>query len=169
MKQHSSRKLGSGIQHFRSRQRCAPLLIARAIDALQPWPLLPVTRQCLRDAMMNILQPYIKPRPAFVEFLRTRLAGLRTAKLPSGWSSVQELIASLESMRDIQTVAFQGSAIWAANYYCAMTVVFEADNIELAHVRHCLAAEAASSSPHRRGEAESFLSARRAYLSALLT
>ncbi|KAI9877198.1 MAG: hypothetical protein M1830_004545 [Pleopsidium flavum] len=129
----------------------ASLLIAHAIDALQPWPLLPVTQQCLRDAMVNILQPFIMPSTHPVEFLRTRLAGLRTAKLPSGWSSVEELIASLELIRDIRTVAFQGSAIWAANYYCAMKVVFEANKTELMHVRRCLAAEAASQALRAEG------------------
>lgn len=120
------------------------LHIAHAIDALQPWALLPVTQLAVQDAMTGVLRPFIVRGSDTVDFLRTKLAALQTPRLPSGWSNVNELIQSLDCVVNIPFVAFQGSAVWAANYYCAMDVVFEAENVAMAHVRRCPAADAAS-------------------------
>ncbi len=119
------------------------LLIAHAIDALRPWSLLPVTQQCVSSAMVSVLSPFVTTTPNAIDILRTELSCVQNVQLPPGWKSFTELIESLACIEQIHIVAFQGSSIWAANYKCAMEVVFEADGIKLAHVRRCLAVEAA--------------------------
>lgn len=123
------------------------MLSAYAIDALQPWALLPIAPQHFLEGFADILAPFIVTRKESLGELSTRLrqsppeGPLDSSK--SGWKNVQEQIDALNCIGDIRTEYFCRSSNYCAYYFKAMTRVFHDARLPLQTVRRRLAAEVA--------------------------
>lgn len=123
------------------------MLSAYAIDALQPWALLPVAPQHFVDGFADILSMFVVSRKDSLGELSTRLrqtppeGPLDSPK--SGWKNVQEQIDALNCIGDIRTEYFCRSSNYCAYYFRAMTKVFHHARLPLQTVRRRLAAEVA--------------------------
>ncbi|KAL8790316.1 MAG: hypothetical protein Q9213_000668 [Squamulea squamosa] len=123
------------------------LLAAYAVDALQPWALLPVAPKHFVDGFKDILGPFVAAREETLGELSKRLRqsppeGVLTVS-KSGWRNAEEQIGSLSRIGDIKTEYFCGSSSFCAYYYQAMVKVFSEAGLHIRTVRRRLAAEVA--------------------------
>ncbi|WEW60511.1 hypothetical protein PRK78_005998 [Emydomyces testavorans] len=117
----------------------AALLSAYAIDALEPWALLPVAPRHFVSAFTEILEPFVGSRDETIGYLCERLVSSRT-KAPSGWEDFNEQATAVSKIGDVKTEFFCGSANYCAYYYDAMVVIFNDSRIPMSDVRKYLAA-----------------------------
>ncbi|KAL2005092.1 hypothetical protein VTN00DRAFT_2942 [Thermoascus crustaceus] len=119
------------------------LIAAYAIDALEPWSILPVAPRQFVYAMKKILEPYVDSREEMIDELSDALL-TRDVTLPnSGWATVQEQSDSLQRLGDVKTEGFCRSSNYCAYYYRAMEVAFRDTGTELEEARKTLAANVA--------------------------
>ena len=124
------------------------LLVAYALDALVPWPVLPVAPRHLVYALSMVLAPFVASREETVELLCERIQGpsFSSPKKPpraDGWANAEEQAEAIDRTGSVKTDYFSGSADNCKYYYDAMEMVFEDSNISLDQVRKVFAAEAA--------------------------
>ena len=118
------------------------LLIAHALAALQPWGLLPILPSHFVQAFKPLIFPFVGSLSDSVNVLQEHMRRLTLTPL-DGWDSIEQQAMGLDQIGDIKAEFFSGSCNLCRNYYKAMEMVFNANNIRIADVRITLAARAA--------------------------
>ena len=124
------------------------LLAAYAIDALMPWPLLPVAPRHLVQPFQGVLSDFVASREETVEVLSMMIrspknTSLRTFHPTDGWKNEQERIEAVERSGNIGTDFFSQSADNCRYYYDHMVAAFSDHHISLTLLRKTLAAAVA--------------------------
>ena len=124
------------------------LLAAYAVDALEPWALLPVAPHHLVLPFQEILSDFVATREQSVEALTMMIrsptsASLRSFHPTEGWKDERERIEAVERSGNIRTDYFSQSADNCRYYYEHMVAAFADNDISLALVRKTLAAAVA--------------------------
>ena len=119
------------------------LMAAYAVEALEPWSLLPLAPESFTNAFEWVLKPCIASREETIGVLIHKLQTMWSANLRAreeGWLDINEKTMSLDRIGDLATEYFSGSSNYCAYYYDAMLVTFDAVNLPLEVVRRNLAA-----------------------------